>query len=132
MELEAQKIAELVKEGGLVCLYGDLGSGKTTLTKKVANLLGIDDFKVKSPTYTYIRRYDLNSGQNFYHLDLYRLESLDVIFQEEIEEIIANPENIVFIEWPQRMEEHLPAKRTNIHITYPDRKIRIEDYLSNS
>lgn len=129
MESQAQQIATKITEGGLVCLYGDLGSGKTTFTKKVADFLGIPNFKIKSPTYTYIRRYNLKPDQHFYHLDLYRLAELDHIMLEEIEGILENPQNIVMIEWPERMEKHLPSQRINIyleHIGNGERSIKIE------
>lgn len=126
MEDQTGKIANKITNGGLVCLYGDLGSGKTTFTKKIADLLGIPDFKIKSPTYTYIRRYDLKPNQFFYHMDLYRLAEIDHILLQEIEEILENPKNIVMIEWPQRMEEHLPSKRINLYLEYPG-KVRLEN-----
>jgi tRNA threonylcarbamoyladenosine biosynthesis protein TsaE len=61
------------KKGDRIFLHGDLGAGKTTISKQIiSSLLGID-VSVKSPTYIYYNKY----GQNIYHFDLYRLQSYD-------------------------------------------------------
>ena len=125
---EIQDIAAKIKNGGLVCLYGNLGSGKTTYTQKLATALGIDGFKVKSPTYSYIRKYDINPKQSLYHIDLYRLEEPDRNIIEEVREILENEKNIVVIEWADRIKEYLPAEKIEIEITLGpnnQRKIRI-------
>lgn len=119
----AKKLAQKVKGGGVICLYGDLGSGKTTFVKGLAEGLGIDDFSIKSPTYIYIRKYD-KFRHKFYHIDLYRLEKIDDLLWHEIHEIMENPQNIIIIEWADKMDEKLPAKRTNIWLTYLNQNSR--------
>lgn len=122
----AASLAAKIKQGGIICLFGDLGSGKTTFTKGLAHALGIDSFSIKSPTYTYIRKHN-----NIYHIDLYRLEQVDELLWREIDEILENPKNIVIIEWADRLQEKLPTKRIEVHMKYLDensRGIRI-DYL---
>lgn len=123
----AKELADNVKSGGVICLYGDLGSGKTTFVKGMAEAFGIDDFSIKSPTYIYIRKYD-KFRHKLYHIDLYRLEEIDDLLWQEIHEIMQNPQNIIIIEWADKMEDKLPAKRTDIRLTYLDensRKIEI-------
>jgi tRNA threonylcarbamoyladenosine biosynthesis protein TsaE len=115
----AAEVAKKVQHGGVVCLYGDLGSGKTVFTKGIAEALDLQDFKVKSLTYTYIRAYE-----NFYHIDLYRLEAIDELLLHEIEELWENPNNILVIEWADRLAEHLPPQRTDVHIEYRDENTR--------
>lgn len=122
----AGELADKIRSGGLICLYGDLGSGKTTFTKGLAHALGIDSFSIKSPTYTYIRKHN-----NIYHIDLYRLEKIDELIWNEITEIMEDTGNIVIIEWADRLQEKLPSKRIDVHMKYLDensRGIRI-DYL---
>lgn len=119
----AHKTAEKVKNGGIVCLYGDLGTGKTEFTKAVAQYFGIDKFSVKSPTYTYIRKYTAHD-QNIFHIDLYRLNEIDELLAQEIDELFENPQNIIIIEWADRMERHLPEDRINIKMHYIDENTR--------
>ncbi len=115
----AAEVAKNVEAGGIICLYGELGSGKTVFTKGIAESLGLHDFKVKSPTYTYVRVY-----KNFYHIDLYRLEEIDELLLHELEELWENPNNILVIEWADRLAEHLPPERIDVHIKYQNENMR--------
>lgn len=116
---KASETAAKVKNGGIVCLYGNLGSGKTTFSKGIAHALGIDQFSIKSPTYTYIRQYE-----NFYHIDLYRLEEIDELLWQELNEILENPKNIVLIEWAEKLKDKLPNDRIDIELKYLDENSR--------
>ncbi len=118
MDGKVSSISKILKNGGVLCLYGDLGSGKTTYTQSLAKELGIDKFKVKSPTYTYIRKYSITAEQSLFHIDLYRLEEPDHDIIEEIEEILHKENNIVVIEWADRIQNYLPKKRIEILIEY--------------
>lgn len=119
----AEQVAEKVKKGGLVCLFGDLGSGKTTFAKGFAKALGIDTFSVKSPTYTYIRDYKLGKN-SLYHIDLYRLETIDELLLREIEELLINKNNVMIIEWADRLKDYLPKNRIDVHLEYLDENSR--------
>jgi tRNA threonylcarbamoyladenosine biosynthesis protein TsaE len=124
-----QELSEGISQGGLICLYGELGSGKTTLTKGIAAGLGIDAFSVKSPTYTYIRKYKLENN-DFYHIDLYRLNGVDELIINEINEIISNQNNIVVIEWAERLKGQLNKTGLEIHLEYAGentRKIKVNE-----
>lgn len=125
---ETAKIAALLasknKKGGLICLFGDLGSGKTTFTKGFMKELGVDNFSVKSPTYTYVREYK-HPKTKIYHIDLYRLDNVDELLVEEIQEILDNKKNIVIIEWADKMEGYLSHdKKTQVNFKYVDEKSR--------
>jgi tRNA threonylcarbamoyladenosine biosynthesis protein TsaE len=125
----AGEIAKKVKNGGLVCMFGDLGTGKTTFTKGLAKELGIEKFSVKSPTYTYMRQYIIND-RAFFHIDLYRIEELDELLEAEMKEIIENKENIIIIEWAEKMKSILPTKRIDIKLKYiskDEREINVLD-----
>ena len=119
----AKQTAEKIKNGGLLCLFGDLGTGKTVFTKGIAEALGINSFTVKSPTYTYIREYE-KSPHKIYHIDLYRLDSIDELLLHEINEILNNKNNIVIIEWADKMLHFLPKERIDIHFKYIDENTR--------
>ena len=119
----AYEIAKKVENGGIICLFGNLGTGKTTFTKGIARHFGLEHMSIKSPTYTYIRKHETKE-RNIYHIDLYRLNHIDELLLQEIQELIENPQNIIIIEWADRMEEYLPDKRINIYLEYIDDKRR--------
>lgn len=120
----ASSVAKKNQKGGLICLYGDLGTGKTTFTKGFMKELGIDNFSVKSPTYTYVREYK-HPKTKIYHIDLYRLDNVDQLLVEEIQEILDNKKNIVVIEWADKLDEYLQyGKKTEIIFKYLDEESR--------
>lgn len=126
------KLADKLKQGGVVALFGNLGSGKTTFVQGLAKGLGIKQ-KIISPTFIIARKYDvpkssLFNHKSFYHIDLYRIESEKDILGLGLTEIINDKENIVAIEWPEKIEKILPKERTDIYFEYEledKRKIRI-------
>lgn len=87
----------LPKKGDRIFLRGDLGAGKTTISRHIISSLLGSEIPVKSPTYIYYNRY----GENIYHFDLYRLQSYNDFINIGGEEILDNPENICLIEWPE-------------------------------
>lgn len=91
-----EELAKRVQNGGVICLYGDLGAGKTTLVQGIARGLGIKQ-KVVSPTFIIVRKY----GQ-LWHVDLYRLRNLLEIKDLGLEELWQDKRNIVVVEWPER------------------------------
>ncbi len=115
------EFARKIKSGGVVALYGDLGVGKTTFVQGVAEGLGIKS-RLVSPTFVITRRYLLSVIRcvklaYLWHVDLYRLTSVDDIKAVGIEELWQDPKNIVLIEWPEKIEGFLPEKRWEIGIT---------------
>ncbi len=102
-----EKLASKLKNGGVLCLYGDLGAGKTTLVQGLAKGLGIKR-RITSPTFIIARKYN-----NFWHIDLYRLDNADTL---GLPEIFADPKNIVIIEWPEIIKKVLPEHYIKIRI----------------
>jgi len=124
-----RELAKKIKNGHCFALYGDLGSGKTTFVQGFAKGLGITK-KIISPSFIIVRSYEIDL-RNFYHVDLYRIHDEKDIEGLGLSEIINDPEAIVTIEWPGKIEDRLPKKRTNIYFEYIDpdkRKIIIKDY----
>jgi len=98
----------------VICLYGELGSGKTTLAQGFARGLGINQ-RLPSPTFIIVRRYDLRpSGNFFYHIDLYRLAKSSEIAGLGLNEILADSGSFVAIEWAEKLGELLPKDRIDI------------------
>jgi len=121
------KISEIKTDKAMVvCLYGDLGSGKTTFTQALARELGITEF-VTSPTFVIQKRYPLISvipaqaGIQFFtliHIDAYRLEGGKEILNLNFADDLSNPENLVVIEWPEKISDALPEGAQKINFKF--------------
>ncbi len=108
-----RKIAKLLNPGDIICLSGNLGSGKTTLAKGIAKGLSIDPVKVNSPTFVIMNAYE--GRLPLYHFDLYRLnkrQEMGVIGYDEF----LYGEGVSLIEWGERLEKLLPKEFLNVKI----------------
>lgn len=101
-----------LKSGDIVCLIGDLGAGKTTLTQSIARGLDVDDY-VTSPTFTLINEYD--GRYPVYHFDVYRINDVDEMYDLGYEEYFYS-DGVTLIEWANLIEAILPQKRLDIKI----------------
>lgn len=102
----ALDLLERLKTGSIVVLVGEMGAGKTTFTQSVLQAMGIEDLE-GSPTYSLINEYESPYFGKVYHMDLYRLNSLDEALDIGIEELLY--QNVIcFIEWPEKIKELLP------------------------
>jgi len=124
-----KELAKTLKGGELVALYGNLGGGKTTFVQGLALGLGIKR-RIISPTFIIIRTYDLRP-KTFYHIDLYRTETADDIRGLGIDEIIGNSNNIIVVEWAEKMKDFLPEKRIDIYFEYLDENKRKIKFINN-
>lgn len=126
----AKELVSKISQGTVIALYGDLGSGKTTFTKELANALGVAR-PVQSPTFVLMREYALTQRglSMLYHLDLYRLTSYE---SDELGllELFQDSSALVVIEWADKIKDMLPERRIDITFTYRDedsRTIVIDD-----
>lgn len=103
------------EEGGMIFLHGDLGAGKTTLTRGFLQQLGHEG-AVKSPTYTLLESYELDR-LTVHHLDLYRLGSPDELDFLGLRELMV-PGAFFLIEWPEQGGEWLPLPTLDITLHY--------------
>ncbi len=94
--------------------YGEMGAGKTTFIKELCEALGTTE-ALSSPTYALVNEYKVDA-LSIYHMDLYRLNSLDEAYEMGIEEYLANEHAYCFIEWPQLIETLLPANIVKVYI----------------
>lgn len=121
-------LAAVMRPPLVIWLEGELGSGKTTLTRGVLRGLGHDG-PVRSPTYTLLEPYDLGPWRVF-HLDLYRLGS-----PEELEYLglrdLLDEDSILMVEWPQKGRGAVPVADVEIHLSYLDEGRSIEFIARN-
>lgn len=133
------KSVKLKTKSKILALTGDLGSGKTTFVQGLAEGIGVKN-QIISPTFILMRKYEIPPITNhrspitaFYHLDLYRLEGniKEEVRNLGIEEIWKDPENIVVIEWAEKIEKMLPDDCYKIKfevLSENKRKITIANY----
>lgn len=106
------KIGQLVNPGDIICLIGDLGTGKTHLTKGIANGLQIKS-NITSPTFTIVNEYE--GRLKLYHFDVYRVNDADEIYAIGFDEYIFS-DGVSIIEWANYIEELIPKEHIGINI----------------
>ena len=133
------RIASMLRAGDVIALYGDLGAGKSTLTRGLIRALLSPDTDVPSPTYTLVQTYDTDAG-TIWHFDLYRVEAPSELFELGFDEAL---DDIAVIEWPENAGSLLPENRLSINISFdgsgrrarltstePDWITRLNDHFS--
>lgn len=106
-------LSKLLTDGTVVCIKGDLGAGKTTLVKGIAEGMGVNTI-VTSPTFTIINEY---CGKlPLYHIDTYRMENEQELLDIGIEEYLPPAHGITVIEWPEIITNLLPEHRLEIEL----------------
>lgn len=130
-EKTAKEIIKKIAQDGAVILglEGNLGGGKTTFLQGFAKGLGIKE-KILSPTFVIMKRFKIKkkSFTNFYHIDCYRLDDVKDLEELNLKEILKEKNNIVAIEWSEKIKDILPPSIINIsfnNIDKDDREITI-------
>ena len=121
----AKMLAEIVqqrpsqKHATVVLLKGDLGAGKTTFIQGVLRGLGVKK-KIVSPTFTLVRSYVLKTGvfTKAYHFDCYRIADETEVQALGFTDLLKDPHNILFIEWPEHIRKILPRKVGTVTFSY--------------
>ena len=127
----AHSFAAQLQRGDVVALSGELGAGKTQFVKGMCSGLGVNE-PVTSPTFVILHRYSGKDKRNaellLYHLDLYRVKSLEEIYDIGYEEFFYG-DGIAFVEWGELLGELLPQRRYDVRLSLgekeEDRKIDI-------
>ena len=113
------KLGQLLVDGDVVLLAGDLGAGKTTFTKGIGRALGVKRV-INSPTFTIVKEY--HGDKTLYHLDLYRLDGIGNDF--DLEEYFAS-DAITVCEWPLNVSEIIPKEYLLVEIFNQDISTRV-------
>jgi tRNA threonylcarbamoyladenosine biosynthesis protein TsaE len=118
----ANNIAKNIKKGDILTFSGDLGSGKTFFCRQIIKNLCGNDTLVSSPTFNLLQIYQAKEFE-IYHFDLYRLKSLEEVYELGIEEAFAS--HVCLIEWPEIITRILPNDSTAIELSIIDEHKRI-------
>lgn len=125
MKQLGEAIGRSVSGGEVLELVGDIGAGKTTLTKGIARALGINE-PVQSPTFTISRVYDSPKGLRLAHYDFYRLGEAGIM-GDEIREA-ADDDSVIIVEWAGAVDDDLPKDRLLVKITTISEEERLVEF----
>jgi tRNA threonylcarbamoyladenosine biosynthesis protein TsaE len=113
--------------GDTICLYGDLGAGKTSFSYGIALGLEVKEQYITSPTFTFVNEYE--GRVPFYHIDLYRLTEPDELHNLGFEEYLDS-DGVTVIEWAERADDELPAECLSVYLSYVDDHSREIGFLA--
>ena len=123
----ANEFSQLIeKNGAFICLYGEIGAGKTAFVKKLAEALGVTE-RVTSPSFVILNEYH-SAKLPLYHFDLYRLENVGIsTIEDELREYTTG-KKITLVEWAEFDAGALPFDRLEINVTYDDDDCRSYEF----
>jgi len=122
----AQSFASSLVGGEILALHGDLGGGKTTFTKGLAEALRVEEI-VTSPTFVIMKVYPGKIGDKkieFVHIDAYRCENIEDIKSVGIEDYLGRDDVVMAVEWAEKIMKILPKNMINIDFAFIDEKTR--------
>lgn len=131
----AKNFAGNLRGGEVICLIGELGTGKTVFAKGLAQGLGIKKL-IRSPSFVLMKIYPISNNQysisKFCHIDAFRLKTPQELIEIGVLEYFSQLKTISLIEWADKVKKILPKKRTEIKIKFErkenERKIIIQNY----
>jgi tRNA threonylcarbamoyladenosine biosynthesis protein TsaE len=122
-----QMLGKLLDAGNTVCLYGDLGAGKTNFAYGVAQGLDVREPYITSPTFTFVNEY--KGRVPLYHMDLYRLKGPDELENIGFDEYIES-DGVTVIEWAEQAGDELPVESLSVYLSAIDEKNRELGFLA--
>lgn len=118
----AKALLPYIQELRKVALHGEMGAGKTTLVTAIGQELRVKD-TVSSPTFTLVNEYALTENDFCYHIDAYRLKSLEEALDIGLEDYLFD-DSICFLEWPEKVKPLLPEQMLHLHLRLLDDGVR--------
>lgn len=128
-KIVGERIGRLLKGGQVIELIGDVGSGKTTLTKSIAVGLGAKS-TVSSPSFAICHQHDCRDGLTLMHYDFYRLKDVGIM-ANELTESINRLDTVTVIEWGGGVDDILPIDKITIKIKLLSEESRTIDISDN-
>lgn len=122
----AEKMVKKLKGGEVLALHGDLGGGKTTFTKGLAEALYVED-AITSPTFVMLKSYPAklnNRDITLVHIDAYRADSIEDIKSVGIEDFLNRDDVVMVVEWAEKIREILPKNTIDINFEFVDENTR--------
>jgi len=119
----ARQLLDSFQEERVFAFYGSMGAGKTTFIKAICHELGSEDY-VTSPTFALINEYTTKNSSVIYHFDFYRIKKIDEAFDLGYEDYVYSG-NYCFIEWPEMIEQLLPAGIVEVRISEGENGVRL-------
>lgn len=110
----SQSIINRIGDKDIICFYGEMGVGKTTLIKVLCEKLGVKD-NVSSPTFSIVNEYVSLDGESIFHFDFYRMEKEEEAFDMGYEDYFYNGD-LCLIEWPEKVKSIIPEDIMRIDI----------------
>ena len=110
----AKELLKHSDEKKIFAFYGSMGAGKTTIIKAICKYLGAIDI-VTSPTFTLVNEYKTSKGESLFHIDFYRIKKQEEVYDFGLEEYLTG-DSYCFMEWPELVEELLPAETVRVRI----------------
>ncbi len=107
----------------IFAFYGSMGAGKTTIIKAICKYLGAIDI-VTSPTFTLVNEYKTSKGESLFHIDFYRIKKQEEVYDFGLEEYLTG-DSYCFMEWPELVEELLPAETVRVRIKIESEEQRV-------
>lgn len=118
------------KKATILAFFGDLGAGKTAFTQELARHLGIKE-TIVSPTFVIMKIYKVGPKSKYFshfkkliHIDAYRVENAKELVAFGWEEIISDKENLVIVEWPEKVKSVIPKNAIKISLSHIDEETR--------
>ena len=111
----AREFIQYIGDHRVFAFYGKMGAGKTTFVKAICEELGVEDV-ITSPTFAIINEYTQPDGDPLFHFDFYRIKKLEEVYDMGYEDYFYS-DALCFIEWPELIEEVLPAEAVKVTIT---------------
>ncbi len=116
----ANELLEAFKEKKIFAFYGQMGAGKTTFIKSLCEELGVSE-TVSSPTFSIVNEYLSSSGLKIFHFDFYRIKSENEAYDMGYEDYFYS-DAYCFIEWPEKIQDILPADSIKVVFSLEDEK----------
>ena len=123
----AKQFVAAMGDNTIFAFYGHMGAGKTTFIKAICEELGVKDV-ITSPTFAIVNEYTDGQGEPVYHFDFYRIKKQEEVYDIGFEDYVESG-SICFMEWPELIEDILPADTVKVSITKQPDGTRLVEFM---